>query len=206
MFTFARHSWPLSSESSFACHTYYDTGHPFIMVCWAIKNGAVTTCFYNLGLLRLGFKHRIFLSPAGESCRPLRHRRGFLVFWIVSDNKHKVRQLYLWRTSFLPEKRKNYKRTMIMQIKKKLYCASHNDILMILLSFIHIESSSPRAARFRRLLGPYCPWAGWGWGLFVSSPLTREPFFTSLEDQPNLLRSNERYWETILTQIPMRKY
>ena len=30
--TFARHSWPLSSEGSLACHTYCDTGHPFIMV------------------------------------------------------------------------------------------------------------------------------------------------------------------------------
>ena len=30
--TYARHSWPLSSERSLACHTYYDTGHPFIMV------------------------------------------------------------------------------------------------------------------------------------------------------------------------------
>ena len=26
------HSWPLSSEGSLACHTYCDTGHPFIMV------------------------------------------------------------------------------------------------------------------------------------------------------------------------------
>ena len=30
--TYARHSWPLSSEGSLACHTYCDTGHPFIMV------------------------------------------------------------------------------------------------------------------------------------------------------------------------------
>ena len=27
--TCARHSWPLSSENSLACHTYCDTGHPF---------------------------------------------------------------------------------------------------------------------------------------------------------------------------------
>ena len=31
-FTYARHSWPLSSEGSLACHTYYDTGHPFMKV------------------------------------------------------------------------------------------------------------------------------------------------------------------------------
>ena len=28
--TYARHSWPLSSEGSLACHTYCGTGHPFI--------------------------------------------------------------------------------------------------------------------------------------------------------------------------------
>ena len=30
--TYARHSWPLSSDGSLACHTYCDTGHPLIMV------------------------------------------------------------------------------------------------------------------------------------------------------------------------------
>ena len=30
--TYARHSWPLSSEDSLACHTNCDTGNPFIMV------------------------------------------------------------------------------------------------------------------------------------------------------------------------------
>ena len=30
--TCARHSWPLSSEGSLACHAYCDTGHPFLMV------------------------------------------------------------------------------------------------------------------------------------------------------------------------------
>ena len=30
--SYARHLWPLSSESSLACHTYCDKGHPFIMV------------------------------------------------------------------------------------------------------------------------------------------------------------------------------
>ena len=32
IFTYARHSWPLSSEVSLACHTYCDTVHSFIMV------------------------------------------------------------------------------------------------------------------------------------------------------------------------------
>ena len=30
--SYARHLWPLSSESSLACHTYCDKGHLFIMV------------------------------------------------------------------------------------------------------------------------------------------------------------------------------
>ena len=30
--TYALHLWSLSSDASLACHTYYDTGHPFIMV------------------------------------------------------------------------------------------------------------------------------------------------------------------------------
>ena len=30
--TYARHSWPLSSEDSLACHIYCDTDHPFLMV------------------------------------------------------------------------------------------------------------------------------------------------------------------------------
>ena len=29
--TCSRHLWPLSSEVSLACHTYCDTGHPFIL-------------------------------------------------------------------------------------------------------------------------------------------------------------------------------
>ena len=32
LFTYTRHSWPLSSEGSFTYHTYCDTGQPFIMV------------------------------------------------------------------------------------------------------------------------------------------------------------------------------
>ena len=30
--TYARQPWPLSSEGSFVCHTYCDTGHPFMIV------------------------------------------------------------------------------------------------------------------------------------------------------------------------------
>ena len=29
---YARYSWPLSSDGSLVCHTYCETGHPFIMV------------------------------------------------------------------------------------------------------------------------------------------------------------------------------
>ena len=80
---YARHSWPLSSGDSLACHTYCDTRHPFLMVisedcdthiyCRAFRSGTVTTCFYDLGLLRLGFKHPTFCLR-GERSNPLRHR------------------------------------------------------------------------------------------------------------------------------------
>ena len=32
IFTYARHSWPMGSEGSFACPTYCDTEHPFVIV------------------------------------------------------------------------------------------------------------------------------------------------------------------------------
>ena len=83
--TYARHLWPLSSEGSFACHIYCDTGHPFIVVisedpadthtyCLAFGRGVVTICF-NLGLSRLGFEHPTF-RLRGERSNSLRHRHG----------------------------------------------------------------------------------------------------------------------------------
>ena len=59
------HSWPLSSEGSWACHTY-------CLLWWspktcdthtssgAFSSGAITTCFSDLGLSRLGFEHPAF--------------------------------------------------------------------------------------------------------------------------------------------------
>ena len=83
---YARHSLPLSSGIFFsACHTYYDTEHPFIMVIFedqwhsqllsSVISGAVTTCFYDFGLLRLGFDYPNF-RMRGERSNRLRHRRG----------------------------------------------------------------------------------------------------------------------------------
>ena len=42
--------------------------------CRAFSRGAVTTCFYDLGLSRLGFKHPIF-HLQGKRYKPIRHRR-----------------------------------------------------------------------------------------------------------------------------------
>ena len=70
--TYARHSWPLSSEG-------LDRGHPFTMGAHtyrrAFSSGTVTTCFYGLGLSRLGFEHQTF-RLRGQHSNPLRHRRG----------------------------------------------------------------------------------------------------------------------------------
>ena len=68
----------------FSGHTYCDTAHPFIMIisedthhtlCRAFDSVAVTTCFNNLVLLRLGFEHTTF-RLWGERSKSLRHRRG----------------------------------------------------------------------------------------------------------------------------------
>ena len=81
---YTRHSWTLSSEGTLACHTYYyNTGHPFIMVIsedpWHSQllpsSGAVTTCFYDVGLLRQGFENPTFRFR-DERSNPLRHRHG----------------------------------------------------------------------------------------------------------------------------------
>ena len=68
IFTFARHLWPLSSDGSLATLLWHGT---------SLYNGAVTTCFNDLGLSRLGFEHPNF-RLRGELSNPLRHRRTTL--------------------------------------------------------------------------------------------------------------------------------
>ena len=61
--TYARQSWPLSSEGSLSFHAYCDRDpgtrgtHTY---CWARSSEAVTTCFYDLGLSRLWYEHLTF--------------------------------------------------------------------------------------------------------------------------------------------------
>ena len=63
--TYARHLWPLRSDGFLAFNPYFDTGHPFIMVIsedrWnsPLLPSAASACFYDLGLSRLGFEHRL---------------------------------------------------------------------------------------------------------------------------------------------------
>ena len=87
---YARHSWSLSREGSLACHTYCYTGHPFIWssqrtldtqsYCRAFNSGAVTTCFYDLGLSRLAFEHPNFrLRGELSNALLLFHRPGCMV-------------------------------------------------------------------------------------------------------------------------------
>ena len=81
--TYARHSWPISSEGSLACHPYCDTWQPFILsssktcvtltYCRTFGSGAVTT----LGLFRLVFEHPTFRFRS-ERFNPLRHAAAFL--------------------------------------------------------------------------------------------------------------------------------
>ena len=86
IFTYTRHSRPLSSEGSLAYHTDCDTGLPFIWwssprtsatsthtCCRAYNSGAVTTGFYGLGLSRLGFEH---LTLECEDNALIRYKKG----------------------------------------------------------------------------------------------------------------------------------
>ena len=78
--TYARHSWPLSSEGSLACHTYCDTGHLFIMVIsedpWhsnLMRSVWQWSCHYlfnDLSLSRLGFEHQLEPSAYGANVYP----------------------------------------------------------------------------------------------------------------------------------------
>ena len=91
---YARHSWSLSREGSLACHTYCYTGHPFIWssqrtldtqsYCRAFSSGAVTTCFYDLGLSRLPFEHPNFrLRGELSNALLLFHRPGCMVWYCI---------------------------------------------------------------------------------------------------------------------------
>ena len=89
------------SEGSFACHTYCDMVHPFIMVISAdpwhshllpsVKQWAVDYCFYDLhvGLSRLGFEHPTF------------RLRGLLAFTVNGTSVVCYRLSYKWFGSFL---------------------------------------------------------------------------------------------------------
>ena len=87
IFTYGQHLWPLSSEGSLVCHTYCDTGHPFIIVIFkdlwhsqllpSVWQWSCHYLFYELSLSRLGFKHPIF-HLLWEHCYWLRHCRCWL--------------------------------------------------------------------------------------------------------------------------------
>ena len=72
--TYARHSWPLSSEDSLACHTYCDTRNQFIMVFpedpWHSQLLPIVwkwNCHYmflRLRSVRLGFEYPIATCEA----------------------------------------------------------------------------------------------------------------------------------------------
>ena len=85
IFTYAWHLWPLRSEGSSACHTFCDTGLPFIMVIsenpWhshlmlTVWQWSCHYLFNDLRLLRLEFEHPTFRLH-DERSNPLHHRLG----------------------------------------------------------------------------------------------------------------------------------
>ena len=75
--TCTQHSWPLSSEGSLAYHTYCDISLEWSSpktrdthtCCRAFGSGAVTTCFYDLGLSSLRFEIATFRIRCERSNR-----------------------------------------------------------------------------------------------------------------------------------------
>ena len=75
IFTFAQHSWLLSSEGFLTFHTYCDLGHPFIMVIsedpWhssIAERLPINTCFYDLGLSNPDLLHTRRTPPRRSIC------------------------------------------------------------------------------------------------------------------------------------------
>ena len=68
----------LTVTRSIRLYWSYPRTHDTQTNCQAFGRGAVTTCFYDLGLSRLGFEHPTFRLQS-ERSRPLRHRRGLIV-------------------------------------------------------------------------------------------------------------------------------
>ena len=97
IWTFTRHSWPLSSASSFITgHTYCDTGQPFIMVisgktrdahtcCRMFSSGAVTTCYKVLVRPRIESRspacEAVVLNEAGNDLFRERHHLYYSVLY-----------------------------------------------------------------------------------------------------------------------------
>ena len=74
IFSYARHSWPMSSEGTLTCHSYYDTDLPFIIV--------VSKDLWHSHLLPSGWQwscHYLFLrlkSVAPGDRTPISRMRG----------------------------------------------------------------------------------------------------------------------------------
>ena len=97
---YARHSWPLSSEGSLACHIYCDTGHPFIMV---IARGPVTlTLIAECLALELSLPVLQLRSIAASACEAnaLTHCAtaavpGFVAFVQLSNMSYKTLSTFI---------------------------------------------------------------------------------------------------------------
>ena len=95
---YARHTWPLSSEGSWACYTYCDTGRPFIIViceypwrtcCWALGGGVVITCLKDLGLSWPGIEPRSFRMRGKRSTTWLFDKCYWMLSFFYTCNSSK---------------------------------------------------------------------------------------------------------------------
>ena len=99
--TSARHSWPLSSEGSFACHTFCDTGHPIILVIsedpWKfLLKVWLWSCNYLYLRLRsvasMLVKNKCKIANDLTSSRNFQHYNSHLLIIIIHPSKllHKI--------------------------------------------------------------------------------------------------------------------
>ena len=84
--TYARHSWPLSSEGSLGATPTVTRGIRLIKVTLTLYAERLAVelslSVYNLGPSRMGFEYPTF-RLRGERSSPLRHRRGMLGIYRV---------------------------------------------------------------------------------------------------------------------------
>ena len=141
--TSARHSWPLSSEGSFACHTFCDTGHPIILVIsedpWKfLLKVWLWSCNYLYLRLRsvasMLVKNKCKIANDLTSSRNFQHYNSHLLIIIIHPSKllHKINNKHC--------KARNVSRSHKFMSKIMNCCQGFKSISIIIVFFIYSSS------------------------------------------------------------------